>query len=223
MKLPHFTQHGTRTRGDALDLFVEETSLLRELFAKWQTTTPERTMGDKVVTAKWDHGTIGKLLLEHAAVRLAAGEEIVRILQEIGRSPESSVLLEETNHLVRPVLDEMYDSGRGVQPISVAVNPEFIEAVQQLQELLRPQLGGAAETRMQDELTSALGPERVRLRSAKFIRKHSPAHPGPDRRWYDRVPFLLRVHAAEDRLRGFPWGESGLGDRELAKRYDREI
>ena len=90
MKLPHFTQHGTRTTGDALDLFVEETSLLRELFAKWHTTTPEPTMGEKVVTAKWDHGTIGKLLLEHAAVRLAAGEEIVP--RSAGDRTESRVL-----------------------------------------------------------------------------------------------------------------------------------
>ena len=223
MKLPHFTQHGTRTSGDALDLFIEETALLRHLLAKWHTTTPERTMGGEAVTAKWDHGTIGKLLLEHAAVRLAAGEEIVRVLEELGRSRESSSQLQETNRLVRPVLDEMYDSCRGVQPISVAITPDFIESVEKLQELLRPQLGGAAETRMRLELTAALGPERVRLRSAKFMRKHAPAHPGPERRWYDRVPFLLRVHAAEDRLRGFPWGESSLGDRELAKRYDREI
>ena len=223
MKLPHFTQHGTRRSGDALDLFVEETSLLRELFAKWHTTTPEPSLGDKVVTAKWDHGTIGKLLLEHSAVRLAAGEDIVRVVQEVGRSMESSVLLAETNHLVRPVLDEMYDCSRGVQPISVAVSPEFVEAVQQLQEILRTQLGGAAETQMRVELTAALGPERVLLRSAKFIRKHAPAHPGPEPRWYDRVPVLLRIRAAEDRLRGFPWGESSLGDRELAERYDREI
>ena len=72
-------------------------------------------------------------------------------------------------------------------------------------------------------LTAALGPERHRLRSAKFIRKHAPAHPGPPGRWYDRIPVLLRLRAAEDRLRGFPWGESRLGDRKLARRYDREI
>ena len=80
MKLPHFTQHGTRTSGDALDVFVEETDLLRQLFAKWNTTSPNRSMGGAAVTAKWDHGTIGKLLLEHAAVRLAAAEDIARVL-----------------------------------------------------------------------------------------------------------------------------------------------
>jgi hypothetical protein len=219
MKLPHFTQHGTRTSGDALDLFVEETALIRELFAKWNTTTPERTMGDRTVPAKWDHGTIGKLLLEHAAVRLAASEDIARVLEEIGRSRESARL----DEWHRPVLDDMYDSSRGVQPIALAITPGFIEAVEQLQELVRPAVGGGPEARARLDLSAALGPERTRLRSAKFIRKHAPAHPGPSRRWYDRIPVLLRMHAAEDRLRGFPWGESRLGDRKLAERYDREI
>ncbi len=117
----------------------------------------------------------------------------------------------------------MYDSTRGIQPISVAITPDFVEGVEQLQELLRPELGGAPESLVQAELIAALGPDRARLRSATFVRKHAPAHPGPTRRWYDRVPALLRVHAAGDRLRGFPWGESRLGDRELAERYDREI
>lgn len=222
MKLPHLTQHGTRTSGDALDLFVEETALLRQLFAKWNTTTPERTMGGEAVPAKWDHGTIGKLLLEHAAVRLAAGEDIARVMGELGRGGEASPL-EETNHRLRPILDQMYDTSRGVQPISVAITPGFIEAVDQLQEVLRPELGGASERQARSRLTDALGPERTRLRSAKFIRKHAPAHPGPEGRWYDRVPALLRLHAAEDRLRGFPWGESSLGDQKLAEHYDREI
>ena len=222
MKLPHFTQHGTRTSGDALDIFIEETDLLRQLFAKWNTTTPNRSMGGGAVTAKWDHGTVGKLLLEHAAVRLAAADDIARVLQDVGRTREGR-RLEEKNHLVRPLLDQMYDNSRGIQPISVAITPGFVEAVEQLQDLLRPELGGGPESLARFELTAALGEERDQLRSAKFIRKHAPAHPGPERRWYDRVPALLRVHAAEDRLRGFPWGESHLGDRKLAKRYDREI
>ena len=57
-------------------------------------------MGDKVVTAKWDHGTIGKLLLEHAAVRLAAGEDIVRGSAEIGS--DSGILAARGNEPSRP-------------------------------------------------------------------------------------------------------------------------
>ena len=99
MKLPHFTQHGTPTNGDALNLFIEESEVLRQLFAKWNTTTPNRTMGEGAVTAKWDHGTVGKLLLEHAAVRLAMSEDIARVLGEVGRT---RVLPTRANEPSRP-------------------------------------------------------------------------------------------------------------------------
>ena len=217
-----FTQHGSRTSGDALELFADETTLLNDLFSAWKATTPDRSMGDKVVTAKWDHGTIGKLLLEHTAVRLAASEDVARVLTEEGRDAVASLLADE-NKAVRPLLDQMYDSARGVQPISVAITPGFVEPADALLEILRPELGQSQLSQTMAMLMAALGPERNRLRSAKFIRKHAPAHPGPPGRWYDRIPVLLRLRAAEDRLRGFPWGESRLGDRKLARRYDREI
>ena len=222
MKLPHFTQHGSRTTGDALDLFVDETTLLEELFNAWKATTPDPAMGDKVVSVKWDHGTIGKLLLEHTAVRLFASEDVARLLAEEKRDLVASLLTDE-NKAVRPLLDQMYDSARGVQPISVAITPGFVEAVDALMDLLGPNLGQAPLSRTLSILVAALGSGRSRLRSARFIRKHAPAHPGPPGRWYDRIPILLRLHAAEDRLRGFPWGESSLGDRKVARRFDHEI
>jgi hypothetical protein len=222
MKLPHFTQHGSSTKGDALDLLADESHLLDMLFAAWKETTPDRSMGDKVVTAKWDHGTIGKLLLEHTAVRLAASEDVARVLSEEGRGAVASLLSDE-NKTVRPLLDQMYDSARGVQPISVGITPSFVEPVDALLDLLRPSIGHAQLRQTTDTLAAALGSERRRLRSAKFIRKHAPAHPGPPDRWYDRIPILLRLRAAEDRLRGFPWGESRLADRKLARQYDHEI
>ena len=222
MKLPHLTQHGSRLTGDALDVFVDETALLDELFDAWRVTTPDRSMGDEVVSAKWDHGTVGKLLLEHAAVRLAASEELARVLSEEGRGAVVALLTDE-NLALRPLLDEMYDAARGVQPISVAITPEFIQPVEAVFDLIGPALGTEQSIRIKGILAAALGPERRRLRSAKYIRKHAPAHPGPPGRWYDRIPFLLRLRAGEDRLRGFPWGESRLGDRKLARRYDREL
>ena len=177
MKLPHFTQHGTRTSGDALDLFIEETDLLRQLFAKWNTTTPERTMGDAAVTAKWDHGTIGKLLLEHAAVRLAAGEDIARVLQEIGRGRESSCL-EETNHLVRPILDQMYDNSRGIQPISVAITPGFYRGRGTAARVLASRTGWSGRT------SGALRVDRrsrTRARTAAQCQVHPQARAGAPR------------------------------------------
>ena len=124
---------------------------------------------------------------------------------------------------MRPLLDQMYDSARGVQPISVAITPSFVEPADALLEVIRPGFGQAQLNQTMAILKAALGPERHRLHSAKFIRKHAPAHPGPPGRWYDRIPILLRLRAVEDRLRGFPWGESRLGDRKLARHYDREI
>ena len=222
MKLPHFTQHGSSTTGDALDLFADETDLIGELFAAWRASTPDRAMGEKVVNAKWDHGTIGKLLLEHTAVRLAAIEDIARVISEKGGADEVASSLSDENNSVRPLLDQMYDNSRGVQPISVSIAPGFVEAVEALYDVIRPGLGQAPLRRTMMTLTAALGAERRRLHSAKFIRKHAPAHPGPPDRWYDRIPILLRLRAAEDRLRGFPWGESSLGDRKLARHYDHE-
>lgn len=222
MKLPHFTQHGSSNRGDALDLFADETSLLHELFAAWRATTPDRSMGEEVVNAKWDHGTIGKLLLEHTAVRLAASEDVASVLSEEGWTAVASLLTDE-NNAVRPLLDKMYDNAKGVQPISVSIAPGFVEPTEALFDVLKPDLGQAELSRTMTTLTAALGAERRRLHSAKFIRKHAPAHPGPPDRWYDRIPILLRLRAAEDRFRGFPWGESQLGDRKLARRYDHEV
>jgi hypothetical protein len=117
----------------------------------------------------------------------------------------------------------MYDNSHGIQPISLAITPGFVDGVTRLQEILRTDLNPSLKMSPLSDISNCLADDRSRLRSAKFIRKHAPAHPGAVRRWYDRIPFLLRMHAAEDRLRGFPWGESSLGDRKLAERYDREI
>ena len=117
----------------------------------------------------------------------------------------------------------MYDSGRGIQPISVAITPGFVEAVQQLQELLRAELGGAAETGCEFELTAALGTTGPAAAARNSSASTLQRTPDPIAVGMTASRLLLRIHAAEDRLRGFPWGRASLGDRELAKRYDREI
>ena len=174
MKLPHFTQHGSRKTGDALDLFGDETTLLEDLCNAWEATTPDRSMGDKVVTAKWDHGTVGKLLLEHTAVRLAASEDVARVLSEEGRDIVATLLTDE-NEAVRPLLDHMYDSARGVQPISVAITPSFVEPADALLGLLRPSLSEPLQRQTMAILTAALGPNAtgsvVRSSSANTHRR----------------------------------------------------
>jgi hypothetical protein len=173
------------------------------------------------VKAKWDHGTIGKLLLEHTAVWLAAEEDVSRVLRLAGHGEQAEVL-DHRHELVRPLLDRMAEISRGVQPISLAISPDFVEPVEQLREVLADELGSARRTASTSRIATLLGEHLHDLRSAKFIRKHAPAHPGRHH-WLDHVPGVVRTHSVFDRLRGFPWGESSLGDRKLAREYDREI
>jgi hypothetical protein len=217
----HFTQHGSRTTGDALDVLGDEVDLLRELFDAWEATTPSGVPGGEVVPAKWDHGTIGKLLLEHAAVYLAASRDVAGALAGAGRQAEAAAIGSRLDAL-RPVIDRMDDASHGVQPMSLAITPAFIEATRDLGELLHDELHAEPGAEAAARLAGLLGTGRSSLHDARFVRKHAPSHPGPPR-WYDRFPLLVRVKAGFDRLRGFPWGESGLGDAKLAEHYDREV
>ncbi len=220
MEFPHFTHHGTRQEGDSLDLFAEEAELLGELFAKWDVTNPEGKDRGAAVTAKWDHGTLGKLILEHSAVWLAAGQDVARVLDLAGHHRAASELRRH-HEAVRPEIDRMATSSHGVQPINLAISPEFVNAVNNLRAGLAQDHAPVAGPGAIEHLRRQLGEHKDELRSAHYIRRHAPTH--PDRpRWYDRLPFAVRVHSAFDRLRGFPWGESSLGDRKLAREYDRE-
>jgi hypothetical protein len=221
MSRTHLTRHGSRPSGDALDVLGDEVDLLRDLLDAWAATTPAAASGREVVTAKWDHGTVGKLLLEHSAVYLAASREVAGALVGAGRRAEAAELGADLGTL-STVIDRMDEASHGVQPMSLAITPAFVDAVGDLDGLLgdglRAEPGGERVAR----LGGALGAGRSGLHSARFVSAHAPSHPGPPR-WYDRFPFLVRVKSAVDRLRGFPWGESGLGDQKLAERYDREV
>ncbi|MGH9920573.1 MAG: hypothetical protein ACRD6W_17105 [Nitrososphaerales archaeon] len=200
-------------------MYREESDLLRSGFDEWESTASTGTKR-QAVEANWDHGTIGKLLVEHGPLRLAAKEDIVRALREAGRD-ELALQLSESIGAIRGALDQMYENGRGVQPIALATTPGFIKAVDEFYSLLRTELDAESETAIIERLSEALGAARNNLRSARFISKHAPSHPGPPR-WYSRIGFLVRLHTAYDRFRGYPGAESSLGDRKLARRYDRE-
>ena len=94
--------------------------LLDHLFSAWAHTIPGNAEQANAVEAKWDHGTVGKLLLEHSAVRVAAERDIVRVLRDRGES-ELTHQLDDEIHSISPMIVRMYDSGRGIQPISLAI------------------------------------------------------------------------------------------------------
>jgi hypothetical protein len=213
----HVTQHGHSRRGDAFDLWRTETGLLRELFTQWAATDPHGTTGEEAVLAKWDHGTVGKLLIEHSAVRLSASEEVARVLRQLGH-PDRATRLEETATAVRPLVERLYQSGRGIQPISLAITPDFVDAVGALHDALRMDL---EDEGMVGTLSGVLGTHRGDLRSARFIRRHAPAR-ARSGRWSHRFAVVARFRTAIDRLAGLPWAESSVADRKLAEHYDTE-
>lgn len=206
---------------DSLDLLAAEGELLSDLFSKWEETKPEGKDHRSIVTAKWDHGTVGKLILEHGAVWLAAEKDIARVLELCGCGG-TAVILRRAYDESRPVIDEMAEASFGVPPMEVAVTLEFVAAVEVLMKILSSELVKEERDRFVSKIRYQLGAERADLRSAKFILKHAPTHPGRHH-WYDRSPVFVRLHSVFNRLQGFPWGESSIGDRKMALKYDRSI
>jgi hypothetical protein len=210
----HLTRHGSRDSGDALDLFVGQRRLLRDIVQDWAKTRPD---GDGRVDEAWKHGTLGKLLVEHTAVRFAARDDIVRVL----RSHELCELAERLDTrrpAIADALDRLALTARGVAPIPLSSATNFDETAEELRGALGDELGDDEVAR---RLTDALGGHRGELRSSRSLQKRAPTHPGTRRRWYHRVPLVQRVHAAYDRLRGFPWAESSpIADPGPARRFD---
>jgi hypothetical protein len=217
----HVTSHGSSKRGDSLDLLREQDDVLRALFATWDAVDPTGEPTARAVPDAWDRGTVGKLILEHSAVRRAAKADIARVLRHTGR-PDLADLLEGRAVAARTLLDRLDERSRGVQPIGMSADASFVDAVDELRQLWDGELRSEPDYNL-EEVAAALGGHRAKLRSARFITKHAPTHPAPQRRWYHRIRILVRLHAGYDRLRGFPWAESGpLSDTKMAERFDRD-
>ncbi|MGI0151914.1 MAG: hypothetical protein ACREC5_08265 [Thermoplasmata archaeon] len=213
--------HPRRGRSkDALDLLGEEGDLLRPLFKGWSRTASHQDTPEQAVRDNWDHGTIGKMLLEHAAVRFAARGYVAGALRASGQAQVAGQL-EKNADAVRSLLDRLDENSHGIQPMALAVTPGFVEAVEALRDVLGPELEAETGERTVARLAAALSTGRANLPTAKFVAKHAPFHPGPTR-WYDRFAPVVRVHTIVDRLRGFPGAHSSLADTELADRYGRD-
>ena len=217
----HGTAHGARAGGDSLSLYGEEKELLLSAFAEWDGTRLDKgpDPGQSVAAEKYDNGTIGKLVLEHTALFVAAVRDLRTGLSAAGRHDLEQALGELVEQ-VAPRLGRVDELARGTAPVSLAGNADFVEALTQLRVVLQPALLGLPGA---EELGQALGERRRDLRSLRWLRKHAPTAFVPGR-WYDRVPLLLRLHTALDRGRGFPWAESRpMSSPQVADRYDRQV
>lgn len=198
---------------DALDLLAHEDQLLGTLLARWHAGDAENTPDGNAVTENWDQGTVGKLLLEHGAVRLAAAHEVRDALGSAGHGDLARQVGNGCTAL-GAALDQMDQLSRGVNGVALASTAGFPGAVDALAHALPSSPLPFAEIRR------ALG-DRALHRPA-FVRAHAPTHPGPPR-WYDHVAPLVRLHTVYDRLRGFPWATNGpYTDAELADRLEED-
>jgi hypothetical protein len=223
MRTRHLTIHGTGRRGDAIDVLIEQNEILKSLFEDW---TDMATVADegaaKVVPENWSRGTIGKLIVEHAAVDLAAREDILRGLESAGPADLAKELAAQIDRM-RQVLDRLDEESRGLSPLAVASSPGFTKVVDEFRQLLASDIGSFSSPFSSGRLAKALGANRKDLHDAKFLRKHAPTHPG-SKGWPDRFPVLVRIHTAYDRLRGFPWAESSpAGNPKISDHYNRDL
>lgn len=216
----HVTRHGTSASGDSLDLYGEETALLVEMLSHWDETRLEEAPeeGSSAAPEKWDNGTLGKLVIEHSAVWLAARRDIARVLSVAGRH-DLELQLTEPSRTMADSLGRLEKQARGINPVTLAGDPSFVDTLMELRTYIQPALLNPALAA--SALGQAVGDHRRELHTARYIRKHAPVHPGGG--WSDKVPFLLRLRTAYDRSRGFPWAESApLASKPVAEHYDRE-
>lgn len=208
---------------DSLAALAEQDRLLIEILSGWDATTPPPDVDDTrtMVRAAFKRGTFGKLLIEHAAVRVAAKTDVARVLHDIGSDALADDLVRHLRE-VCGILDRLDELARGVDAMGVAASVAFAGAVGELAALMRADLD-TEPVGIIPRIEAALGDHRGRLHSARWARHHAPTHPATTKRWYSRIPVLVRLQARYDHLRGFPWARSApMTDPKVAGSVETE-
>ena len=203
---------------DSLDLLGESSANIQELFSTWYELSPSQYSAEDAVSPARDRGTAGKEILEQAALRLAAIDDVVRVLRQSDQGT-LALFLERNSVAARRLTARLDELSRGVSAIDLRYSDEFYDRIDQLRHLLADELDHQGETLEQVE--KALGAQRGELRTAPFIRGHAPIHPAEHHRWYQEIGPLVRIHALYDRARSFPSAQSTpTSDVDMIKRFD---
>lgn len=187
---------------DALELLRLQNRILADLFERWYAQTEKLTAGDDVVT-RWERGSVTKLILQHLAVRESAKEAVVGRLHRADRDDLADPL-DGDGIGRRQEIDRLDDLIRGVLAMNTNT-PEVDVVVTRLARIFREEERRESE-RVLDQAEAALRQSGQRLPSALYVRLHSPTHPSPEPKWYDRVGAVKAVRALYDHLRGNPRG-----------------
>lgn len=209
----HLFRHPGTASGDAVDLLDEEREVLGQLLDRWSHSGATPASPQTAVDDNWAHGTIGKLIIEHCALRLAAEAEVARVLGRHGEA-DLAAALQADAAAIQPIVERMDEISRGVEPMSLATSEDFAEEVDALATRF-----GSSDPVDPDRLREAVEPFRQEIATEDYVRRHAPTHPSGRRH---RAP-LVRLQTMYDRLRGVPRAQSTTADRKLTSMYDREI
>ncbi len=205
---------------DSLDLLRDEDGRLERLLAEWDRLARDGTHPENdVVERAWRRGTVGKLIHQHASIRLAAETDVVRCLRHAGEERLAEILGRNV-HEARAVLDRLDESSRGMSVLDLRYSDDFEQAVGDLRHLWGSGFRSEAEFSL-ERVRSALGPARTGLHSAHHVARHAPLHPARRRHWYHRIGPIERLHSLYDLLRGFPTAQSTVfSDAGVAQEFD---
>lgn len=199
---------GHQKPADALELLAEQDRALADLFAKWRAQTDELRQGDSVET-RWERGSAVKLILQHLAVREETKQTLAEALDAAGHA-DLAARVDGDGTGRRMAIARLEEEIRGKLGINTN-EPAADRAVAELGERLDRELP-AEQGGLLDEVAAALGPEgRQELPSPRWLMAHSPTHPNPEPRWYDRIGPLKALRALYDHLRGEPSGARAPG------------
>lgn len=190
---------GPPLHGDALDQLEYEDMALRELLSALDDPDLDRRQ----------HGIAAKLLVEHLAVRESARELVADGLAKLPELSWAEQDLRAGTERRRERLVRLDEMARGVEPVNINQSQDFDGTVAEMRGQLLEEIDTELD-KVVPAVRHAAGPRRRKLfPSARYVRSHSPTHPGVHgRRWYDRIGPLVRLHALYDALRGFPTGGS---------------
>ena len=163
---------------DALDLLRDQDRRMERLLAEWDELARDGDHpDDEVVQRAWRRGTVGKLIHQHAAIRLAAQGDVVRALRHAGQDRMANVLAKHVVE-VRDVIDRLDEHSRGMSALDLRYSDDFDEAVADLRRLWRSEIRVESEFSL-DRVRRGPGPGACPTPQRPPCGEARPAPSGP--------------------------------------------
>ena len=156
---------GSQRPSDSLDLFWKETATLAVLYGEWSSMIAG-VNGPQVM----DLEAMGKAILEHAVLRLAAREDVVRVLRD-ARREDMAALMEHRARIFRTLVGRLAQTERATGSAVPRASSGLARHVgcyyrEFRVDVVTPDLRAS-------HVAGVIGPDRSALRSEASVRKHA--------------------------------------------------